>query len=351
MMDLRSAQMRPSIPPLTSLRFFAALVVVVFHYNITRAVFTPFVADFGYEAVTFFFILSGFILAYAHGIPRAALNVRSRDFFAARLVRICPAYYVAISLVVLLFMVAGILAKVSPLSTALVLSMLQSWTPQFALSLNPPAWSLSNEMFFYLLFPALWNTTRHLGPRSSLVISAILVLAAALIRNCLPTGVETWTSFRLYFPLLNLPQFVLGMAIGYTFLVASFNRHTYTSFFIAGLAALCLIVLIEYWLGWVANSAILCVVFSLIIFGAAGVTGFMKKILSFPPLILLGEASYSIYILHFPIWLWWNHYTRIVYHLDWPSSVEFGVYLSMVIFVSIAVLVFIERPARRAVRR
>jgi peptidoglycan/LPS O-acetylase OafA/YrhL len=342
--------MRLGIPPLTTLRFFAALVVVIFHYNLTHAILPVFVADFGYEAVTFFFVLSGFILAYAHGVPHAALNIGPREFFAARLARICPAYYIGLLLVVLLFMVAGILARLAPLPAALVLAMTQSWIPQFALSLSPPAWSLSNEMFFYLLFPALWSTTRHVNPATSLVISVGLVLVAALARNAIPIDNETWNNFRLYFPLLNLPQFILGVSIGYFFLLIRCSDRVHAGFFFGGLATLCLMLVAETRTGWIAESAPLSAIFGSIIFGAAGMKGFMRSLLSASPLILLGEASYGIYVLHFPIWLWWNHYTKIVYQLGWSSSADFSAYLLLVVSASIAVLVFIERPARRAVR-
>jgi hypothetical protein len=80
--------MRPNIPALTSLRFFAALVVVFFHYNLVRPLSPLSLGDFGYRAVTFFFVLSGFILAYAHGIPNGGLNVPLKTFIKARLVRI-----------------------------------------------------------------------------------------------------------------------------------------------------------------------------------------------------------------------------------------------------------------------
>ena len=96
--------MRPIIPPLTSLRFFAALLVVVFHYNLAHPLFPVSIANFGYEAVTFFFVLSGFILTYTHGIPDAGLNIPWRTFLIARLVRLCPAYYLAIIAILLLFL-------------------------------------------------------------------------------------------------------------------------------------------------------------------------------------------------------------------------------------------------------
>ena len=102
--------MRPNLPPLTSLRFFAASGVVIFHYNLTSPVFPKVVASFGYEAVTFFFVLSGFILAYAHGIPGAGMNVSAKQFFIARFVRIWPVYALSISMVVLLLFVAGVLS-------------------------------------------------------------------------------------------------------------------------------------------------------------------------------------------------------------------------------------------------
>jgi hypothetical protein len=71
---------------------------------------------------------------------------------------------------------------------------------------------------------------------------------------------------------------------------------------------------------WISDSVTLSVISSLIIFGAAGGGGLAEKALRYGPLIILGEASYTIYILHFPIWLWWNHYTRIVYKPDWPLA-------------------------------
>jgi len=51
--------------------------------------------DFGFRAVTFVFVLSCFIFAYAHGIPNGGLNVPLKTFIKARLVRISPAYYLA----------------------------------------------------------------------------------------------------------------------------------------------------------------------------------------------------------------------------------------------------------------
>jgi peptidoglycan/LPS O-acetylase OafA/YrhL len=82
---------RPNILPLTSFRFIAALMVVIFHYDRKLELFPAGLASFGYEAVTFFFILSGFILTYTHGRDDG-LNVSIQQFARSRLVRIVPAY-------------------------------------------------------------------------------------------------------------------------------------------------------------------------------------------------------------------------------------------------------------------
>jgi len=342
---------RPSIPALTSLRFFAALLVVIFHYNLTRTLFPAFIANHGYDAVTFFFVLSGFILTYVYGVPLGgALNVSVRRFMIARLLKICPTYYLAILIVALLFAIAGTLNQLASIQTGLVLSMVQSWIPQFSLSLNPPAWSLSNEMVFYLLFPAIWSTTRHLSATSALAMAGAIVLSTTVLRGVLSDGDEAWQNFRAYFPLLNLPQFMWGMALGFMYLTVPRSGRAHCGFFLAGLGVLCSAFLVQSAFGWIPDSATLCVAFGSIIFGAAGMSGLLLKLLSTRCLIILGESSYAIYILHFPIWLWWNHYTRLVYQLDWPPEIEFALYLSIVVSASVAALVWLERPITQMVR-
>ena len=85
--------MRPNLPALTSLRFFASLLVVFFHYNNNaKGLPLPYgVTHFGYEAVTFFFVLSGFILTYVH-LAEDDLNLNPRDFTYRRIARLAPSY-------------------------------------------------------------------------------------------------------------------------------------------------------------------------------------------------------------------------------------------------------------------
>jgi peptidoglycan/LPS O-acetylase OafA/YrhL len=227
--------MRTIILPLTSLRFFAASFVVIFHYNLTRQLFPASLANFGYEAVTFFFILSGFVLAYAHGTPGAGINVAVRTFLFARLVRICPAYYLAILCIFLLFFVAGIFDLITIGQVLPVIFMVQAWVRESALSLNSPAWSISNEMFFYLTFPALWSVNRLLSAPCFIAASAVLIVSVELLRSASLSGVNG-NILSPYSPLANLPQFIYGVGLGYCFLVhRGAGRTPYQILFFAGM--------------------------------------------------------------------------------------------------------------------
>src|SRR5271155_1236018 len=92
-----AAARRPDIPALTSLRFFAALWVVLFHVNaigLNRGgskVYLAF-ALLGYVGVSFFFVLSGFILVYVY----AGRQIQKRRFWQARFARVYPAYLFAL---------------------------------------------------------------------------------------------------------------------------------------------------------------------------------------------------------------------------------------------------------------
>jgi peptidoglycan/LPS O-acetylase OafA/YrhL len=342
--------MRPIIPPLTSLRFFAALFVVVFHYNLTHPLFPASLANFGYEAVTFFFMLSGFVLAYNHGIPGAGINVTYRTFLFARLVRICPAYYLAILSVFLLFFIAGISDRLTAAQVLPVIFFVQAWVKEFALNLNPPAWSISNEMFFYLIFPVLWAASRLVSAASFIATSAALVLLIALARDISFCGLNG-SVFGPFSPLANLPQFIFGIGLGYYFLVRDLTRNHYQTLFFAGLAFVISSIVLKPLVNLVTSDLALSCAFGLLVLGTAGMRGNIEKALSRRTLVVLGDASYSLYILHFPIWLWWNHYTRIVYAVGWPASVDFGSYFAILLAASLATLFFLERPVRRRFQR
>src|SRR5882672_10730014 len=185
---------RPRLHALTSLRFFAALHVLIFHLyamNIAGGYgWYHKLATIGYVGVSFFFVLSGFILVYTYA--DRPLNVRS--FWQARFARIYPAYLFSLLLTAPGFFYVSIALKnmdipffsyfkTHLLQCSLVVPvLLQAWVPGAALAWNPPAWSLSVEAFFYLMFPLLivWlGRARNRSLRGLMIGAWLLSLSLA----------------------------------------------------------------------------------------------------------------------------------------------------------------------------
>jgi peptidoglycan/LPS O-acetylase OafA/YrhL len=349
---------RPTLPALTVLRFFAAMAVVLFHYGYKKELFGMGLSSFGYEAVTFFFVLSGFILAYVHGEAFGLMNVDSQTFLVARFARIYPAYLLGLVLSAPFFIRSAVVGKIDSgaflIGAILVPLLLQAWWPAAALAWNFPAWSLSVEMFLYSLFPRLWRLVFCFGAWQFLIGSYAIVVAVSLIWRC---GYESWGEVPVlhnllaYFPLFHLPQFVLGVALGRLFLDAGARASLRYGICLAtGMIATVLIAIYKAESPWLASNALLGPVFGVLILGAAGVPQSFSNSLFGRALVFLGEASYAMYILHVPLGYWWialKSRAELLGHL--PFALDFACYLLLLILTSAATMKLIELPARRMI--
>lgn len=235
----------------------------------------------------------------------------------------------------------------------LVPTLLQAWYPPVSFSWNGPAWSLSVELFFYVLFPVLLRKTSCLPRGRFLVLASGAVIATAALRAYISSlgvnGSADWRYFIQYFPLFHLPSFVFGMALGRIYL---FGREpsprTHKLFFFCGVLALMLLLGYRSALPpWLVTDASLVPLYGLVIFGAARMGGYLSDVLAFPGLVLLGEASYSIYILHTAVTFWWHWITQKMFMIRLPETTEFLIIFGLVIGVSIFVFACFERPLRR----
>jgi peptidoglycan/LPS O-acetylase OafA/YrhL len=324
------------IPALTSLRFFAAVVVVGYHDGFGLRIF-----HLGSQAVTFFFILSGFVLTYAHG--RERLNYRA--FIIARAARILPAYYFALAMAAPFVLYRTVVSGQSPANAgfAAVPVLIQAWIPPVATAWNLPAWSLSVEAFFYALFPALCLVVAKLKPMRALGLAFAVVVAVDLVRLFYfqpENGGTLWANFCGYFPPFHLPQFIFGVALARVFLASSVSSMDLESLLIAGISAFCAILVLLDIAPWLLSNISLTVVFGSIILGGAGGSGLVTRVLSVKPLIFLVDASYAIYIAHFPLLMWWQRIVRLP-----PNLSRAGLFCS-VIALSAFILIAIERPGR-----
>lgn len=345
---------RRELPALTGVRFLAAWYVVLFHaypglahrYPVPQLLAT-FLSN-GYLAVGLFFLLSGFILAYTYEGQIAGSAGRVR-FWEARFARIYPVYL--LSLVLSYSFATGL-----HFGTRLaVLTMVQAWNPlkpDMAGAWNYPAWTLSAEAFFYLCFPFVVPWISRRSDRALFWISAVL-LAVCVFGHTPVKGLGDWKNHAAFFervvplPVLRIPEFLLGVVMGLRFLRDK-NAHNqvsrpiriYPAVF-ATLAALSLPVG-----DWVS---VVILPFSVLVYELARGGSGLAKFLSTRFMVLLGGASYAVYLLRLPVTTW----ARIFMSGLPGGFVRFGELLAPLILVLFSILVFRywEEPSRRAIRR
>ena len=376
---------RAALPALTGLRFIAAAVVVLFH--LIAAI--PRLADMpgarhvgiGYVGVSLFFVLSGFVLAYNYLTPGRGGVADVRSFLVARLARVYPVYLLGITIA--LPILARELLRDAPdrlltegaRITGLAVALLQAWVPDAACRLNCPGWSLSAEALFYLAFPllaiplarcsvrALCGVLASAWGASLLAGTAYLVLRPDGVADATPFTRGHWLEVLRYNPVVRLPEFVAGVALGLLYLrrVAVPERAhtgpTGTRNRGAGLALLALSTLV---LGVavapalpypLVHTGLFVPIFAALIYALALGGGPLGTLLRTRPAQLLGEASYALYILHVPFYVWFKKGAGMLGgDIDRDPLLPLA-YLVSVQLLAIVVFLAFEEPVRVILRR
>lgn len=282
---------------LTSLRFFAAIFVVFSHLSYLPQskyfsnVYTAFLKE-GYIGVTFFFILSGFILSFSYAKKMDEISFKS--FMIARVSRIYPLHLLTFFLALPLALLAGWKGMEGVVPNLL---LIQSFIPNESVyfSVNSPSWSISNEMFFYLLFPFLIK----MKP-SKLLLIFILIAFYQIALVFLGVSEKGIHAFLYISPLSRLADFTLGILL-FTFFKNKREVSDVVASFLQYFSVLLLIAFIffkseipqgyRYDLYYMLPMAIIVLSFS---YG----NGYLSKLISSKLLILLGEASFALYLVH-----------------------------------------------------
>ncbi len=353
------------MPALTSLRFFAAFYVVIFHAYprhegdpsavmgtlLGRAWYQ--FCSHGYTAVSFFFVLSGFILATNYPTKR---DISRRWFYRARFARIYPVYVLGLA-AALPFLVARTLRDgnwgSAALECALAFTLLQAWVPSFWNAVNIPGWSLSIETFFYAIFPLIVGFLSRFARTPARAFGLLLGL---YVCSLVAPAIGAWAfgigyantsvmaNIIRYFPLLSLPEFAFGIVLGHMRLRGLDQPHIARRLFGPALVVLALLLTTDVVPYLLQHNGALLPIFAVIILRCAqgaDVPGLLRH----SWVQLLGEASYSLYVLHLLIWI----YVKIVIErsgLDPESVWVFPVYAVIAISTSLATYLWLEKPSR-----
>jgi len=344
------------LKPLTALRFFAAMWVVLFHYWPNLAVSqVPHFVNKGYLGVELFFVLSGFILCHVYLPPAENDRFSYGKFLWARLARVYPMHLATLLGVGALAIAAGV-AGMSVDSNILAwqaipaqLMMTHAWGFAHQAGWNHPSWSISAEWFAYLTFPFFaWMALKARGrPWAALAATGIFLAGLYAIFPIL-TGFPLTEATIAWGALRIVPCFALGCA---TYLLwrksplldrgrANFGAVALTAGLV-GLAAIS------------GPDTLLVLGFGALIFMLASLTASGSKAFSHPFLVYLGEISYSLYMVCVP-WklVFVNGATKVLgIEGDRLPPWLWAMFLVSVVGVAAVSYHLIERPAREAMRR
>lgn len=317
------------LTPLTGLRGFAALWVLVYHVWVDatpRAItlgpldLTPLFSG-GSSGVDLFFTLSAFLLSlpYASRQIEGAPPPSLRTFWLRRVQRILPAYYAQLLVLAALAGVFGIGAWPTARQFVGNLLLFTDFGPFGAVPMNPVTYTLPIEFGFYLLLPLLATWLR---PRRWPWLALFAIVVTQLWRHLMfPHVAHADVSLRVI-AMEQLPgrldQFVAGMlaAYAYTRAVASgraANARANDALLLIGIALfVALLYAVHYSIGtyWDGHPLLFVwhglagVAAALMLYASARGSRIARVLFDNAPLRWLGLVSFGVYLWHFPILLW-----------------------------------------------
>jgi peptidoglycan/LPS O-acetylase OafA/YrhL len=359
---------KPAMPGLTGIRTCLALTIILFHFTPAglRWPAHPWVSlypivDIGYVFVSFFFLISGFVLSYNYGSRKEP--VRPTDFWMARFSRLYPVY--VFTLIVSIPMLIGEyhLRSHTQFWQGAILTplLLQGCFPMLATFWNTVTWTLSCDVMLYLAFP--W-VIRFRWPRQIGLL--LLMIAAFWIIGLVPHSIyilhnpdhlnhwanrfdsSFWINTLKYTPLPYICTFFAGLTLGRLHDAVNFtprlrNVLGLVGFIGAWFAAYHIAPRVPYLL---VHGGLLTPIFACIILALSG-PSVWSTIFSTPPLVTIGTSTYCLYLLHFNVFVLLHTYN--VPELLHVQRFDPWISYLFVVLLAMAVRKLIERPAQVAI--
>ncbi|WP_165312829.1 acyltransferase family protein [Vibrio ziniensis] len=352
--------MKSEIVSLTSIRGIAAIWVAIFHFVIP---FNREVAcischlpplDKAYLSVDLFFILSGFIMCYVYmdKYKQCKEDKRTRNFYIsfiqARIARIYPLH-----LATLIFFSLWILTLYTLIDNYKIsernnietyiynLFLIHAWGVWNDVTWNYPSWSISAELFAYLLFPIILSLVGFFL-KNSLIPLALVCVVSIEARSWIDFDIGQGAAIYRC-----ISEFTLGI-IGYFIYTNNKKTIEILENNIFQFLLLASIILLSF---TSIRDSIIIALFLPLILSLSNDKGFLSKILNIKPLYYLGLISYSIYLTHALVMMVYRDFR--IYYFKTSGSLGFEVevfilimLISTTIFLSWFTYIYIEKKMR-----
>ena len=313
---------RPALPALTGLRTLLALTILLFHFTpngLTWASHPRFtlypLIDIGYVFVSFFFLISGFILSYNYaGRPQP---VNAADFWMARLSRLYPVYALTMAISIPMLMAEWVARSRTQFVEGVITTplLLQGFFPRIA---------------------TFWNTIYLFTNPDHLAHTA----------DRYSDGF--WLDSLKFTPLPYLCTFLAGLTLGRLHESAQLTARSRVALGLAGFAAVWFVCYhltgkLPYIL---VHGGLLTPLFAAIILGLAGPSP-LASFFSWRPLVAVGASTYCLYLLHFNVFL-------LLHNNHVPERLhvaQFDPWISYVFIILLALTVrrWVEHPCQQAI--
>lgn len=342
-------------PSLTGLRFVAATLVLLFHYERTNPLYPELlqkcIGEF-YIGVSLFFVLSGFLITHRYFDPKnTSADFSFYKYIQNRFARIYPLFFI---LATITFIVRYFYSSSSPDDEPTIyllsISLLRGFSEVFYLQGISQSWSLSVEELFYVLAPVSFFLVRK--SRYSMFVLPLLAVGCGLciVRffSWFPFhGFFENSSFMLRYTFFGRSyEFFLGMALA--LLYSKFGRPGKGIWFtISGITGISVSVVLMMQLKgnlefgflhpaglWIHNLLLPTIGFAPLIWGLITEKNILVRVLSSKPGQILGKSSYALYLLHLGIF--YSLFSRI-------SENTLFLFPAMVI-LSVFVWRYVEQP-------
>ena len=333
--------------PLDGMRGIGALSVLINHswpLSTQTCGLASCNASFGYLAVDMFFVLSGFVINHSYD-PRFVAGMNFWEFMRARIVRLYPIFFIcaligALPLIWFAFNGQGSRGR---LVVTFVTNLLLLPAPTFPVQPDPfplvsPAWSLFFEIFVAnVSYGLIWKRLTNFVLGWIIGISLVILIGFIISTGTIDGG-SLWKTFPIGFPRV-LFSFYVGVAIHRLFIEK--NPPVVPSIVILGLAAITFWPRLHGWYAAIYDGVCVVVIYPTLIYLGASARERFPQVGK-----MLGEASYSLYLIHIPILLLIiniAHGHGIVLEGLLPITAFFV----LSIIAALCLTYYYDRPARR----
>jgi len=390
MTPARDSDAAPQLTALNGMRFFAVFHIFLFHLWSIRfeaprqqGAFANAYANMdsfpawlnnllahGYLSTSFFFLLSGFILAYLYWTPDGTLATSRQYFWWQRFTRIYPAHLIALTVTILLFLPRFFFDPSAPpipvavASAVATATLTQAWVPQLVPVWSWPTWALSAVVFLYLIMPWLMRVLSKLsrGQQIALLVASpvISLIPTLIFLQFFPDGAKGQQSWQIFLgstPLFWVAHFVAGMLMSRIFGISRFEtawREKSKPWLSVGDLALAAVVALslmpphdQAWRHILRHGALMPL-YMFVLYDLAMGRGLVARVFSLPGMNFLGQLSFSIFI-------WQNLFMALGFGMAAaaPQSTSLSFWFAVVGLLVMAVLStrYIERPLARRLRK